>query len=123
MGIEIDTVLDDRNVYAPDLWWVPEGRRLADDESRFTRPPPLVVEIRSPSTWRDDVGAKLRGYEAAGVAEVWLVDSAADVVLVFRRRTAEAATFDVALELTADEVLTTPLIPGWDVDLGDLLGA
>ncbi|HXH55792.1 Uma2 family endonuclease [Iamia sp.] len=120
LGIEIDTVLDEVNVYAPDLWWVPDGRRLADDQSRFGSPPPLVVEVRSPSTWRYDIGSKLRHYEAAGVAEVWLVDTAADVVLVFRRRTSDATTFDVALELTTADTLATPLIDGWTIDLGEL---
>lgn len=121
LGAAADVPIDSANVYVPDLWWVPDDRRLADDESRFPAPPPLVVEVRSPSTWRFDVGTKLRHYESAGVAEVWLVDTAADVVLVFRRGGPDTVTFDIALELTADDTLSTPLIPGWDVDLGTLL--
>lgn len=120
LGTEIDTPLDTFNVYRPDLWWVPESQRLAGTDNRFTTPPPLVVEVRSPSTWRYDVGTKLRTYEASGVAEVWLVDTAADVVLVYRRSTPTAAHFDVELELTATDTLTTPLIPGWAVDLAAL---
>lgn len=120
LGIELDTPLDDRNVYKPDLWWVPSERRPADDVNRFPTPPELVVEVRSPSTWRYDVGTKLRMYEAHGVAEVWLVDTAASVVLVYRHRSATSAHFDVELELTVDDLLSTPLVEGWEIDLAAL---
>ena len=120
LGMEIDIPIDQWNVYKPDLWWVPETRRLAGTDNRFDDPPPLVVEVRSPSTWRYDIGTKLRNYEASGVAEVWLIDTAADVVLVYRRATTDSAHFDIELELTASETLSTPLIPGWDIDLAGL---
>lgn len=120
LGAAANVPLDDENVYVPDLWWVPEAQRLSSDESRFTVPPPLVVEVRSPSTWRYDIGTKLRHYESSGVSEVWLIDTAADVVLVYRRSHADSPTFDVALELTVEDTLTTPLVPGWKVDLGTL---
>lgn len=122
LGIEIDTPLDEHNVYRPDLWWVPDHRRLGDADSRFTTPPELVVEVRSPSTWRHDVGTKLRTYEAGGVREVWLVDTVADTVLVHRRRGPDAAHFDDRLELTVADTLSTPLIEGWEIDLGRLFG-
>ena len=120
LGMKIDTPLNTFNVYKPDLWWVPESQRLAGTDNRFTTPPPLVVEVRSPSTWRYDVGTKLRTYEASGVAEVWLIDTENDVVVVHRRSSADAARFDVELTLTATDTLTTPLIPGWTVDLNAL---
>lgn len=122
VGTSGDVAIGEHNVFVPDLWWVPDDQRLADDQCRFPSPPPLVVEVRSPSTWRYDVGPKLRHYEAAGVDEVWLVDTAADVVLVYRRSRADNPSFDIALELTADDTLTTPLVPGWEVVLGELFG-
>lgn len=120
LGIELDTPLDDRNVYKPDLWWVPAERRPSDEINRFPTPPELVVEVRSPSTWRYDVGTKLRMYETHGVAEVWLVDTAASVVLVYRRRSAASVHFDVELELTTGDLLSTPLVEGWEIDVGAL---
>ena len=39
---------------------------------------------------------------------------------MFRRSSAAEAMFDVALELTAPEPLTTPAIPGFALDLGVL---
>ena len=47
--------------------------------------PDLAIEIRSPSTWRYDIGAKKSVYEREGLPELWLVDGDANVVLVFRR--------------------------------------
>ncbi len=119
-GIPVDVHLDDRNVFAPDVWWVPEDARPGRDATRIVGPPVLAVEVRSPSTWRYDVGAKKTTYERLGLAELWLVDTESGSVLVYRRSSAGAAQFDVALELGAGESLTTPLIPGFALDLAEL---
>ncbi|MDQ3719269.1 MAG: Uma2 family endonuclease [Actinomycetota bacterium] len=80
----------------------------------------MVAEVRSPSTWRYDVGAKKSSYERSGLPELWLVDTAADEVLVFRRSTPGATRFDVALELGRGEALESPLLPGFRLALDEL---
>jgi len=120
IGLPANVVFDERNVYAPDLLWYREERapRLRD---RAPYPvPDLAVEIRSPSTWRHDVGVKKTTYERHGLAELWLVDTAADAVLVFRRSEPAAPDFDVSLELGTDATLTSPLLPGFALVLGAL---
>lgn len=119
-GIPVDVHLDDRNVYVPDVWWVAEDQLPRRDARRLTGPPTLVVEVRSPSTWRFDIGLKKATYERAGLTELWLVDTEADAVLVFRRSRPGATAFDVSLELGASEVLTSPLLPGFALDLEPL---
>src|SRR4051812_47377614 len=58
VGLPIDVRLDDRNVFAPDLRWYREGR-VPDRDAYPPYPmPDLAVEVRSPSTWRYDVGSK-----------------------------------------------------------------
>jgi Uma2 family endonuclease len=121
-GIPVDVHLDDYNVFAPDVWWVPEDARPSRDAKRIVGPPALAVEVRSPSTWRYDVGTKKSTYERLGLRELWLIDTGADTVLVYRRSSPEATLFDVALELEAGEVLTTLLIPGFSLDLSELFG-
>ena len=116
----IDVQLDDRNVYGPDVVWYRAGRAPQRDDVAPYPIPELAVEIRSPSTWRHDIGAKKANYERHGVAELWLVDTAADVVLVFRRSAANAPHFDVSLELTADDTLTSPLLPGFTLPVGEI---
>ena len=116
----LDVKLDDRNVVAPDLLWYADGRAPG---RAGTRPSPLadlVVEVRSPSTWRYDIGAKKAAYERAGLAELWLVDTMASEVIVFRRSSPKAPTFDVALELTVDDELTSPQLPGFALALSKL---
>lgn len=119
-NIPVDVQLDTYNVYAPDVWWVREDRVPARDAKRIIGPPDLAVEVRSPSTWRYDVGTKKRVYEATGLPELWLVDTNADVVLAFRRSSPAAAAFDVELEVGRGEQLGTPLMPGLAIDLEDL---
>jgi Uma2 family endonuclease len=119
-GIPVNVHLDDYNVFAPDVWWVPEADRPARDAKRIVGPPALAVEVRSPSTWRYDIATKRATYERLGLRELWLVDTEANSVLVYRRSTLEADRFDVALELEAGEVLTTPLIPGFSLVLAEL---
>ncbi|HEX8647332.1 MAG TPA: Uma2 family endonuclease [Thermoleophilaceae bacterium] len=117
---EIDVLIDDLNVYEPDVLWYAEGRgpRRVD---RAPHPvPDLAVEVRSPSTWRHDVGAKKAGYERGGVQELWLVDTAAGSVLVFRRSAPDGPAFDIALELTAGDTLGSPLLEHFELPLDRL---
>jgi len=111
--VPIDVRLDDRNVYAPDILWYGGARAPAADAPWPYPLPDLAIEIRSPSTWRYDVGIKKAVYERLGLPELWLVDTEARAVLVFRRSTARAASFDVALEIAGDAPLQSPLLPGF----------
>jgi Uma2 family endonuclease len=115
-----DVVIDEHNLYAPDVVWIAEPNRPATLHGYPERVPDLCVEIRSPGTWRYDVGAKRSGYERAGTPELWLVDDRAECVLVYRRSGPDAPTFDVALELAAGEALTSPQLPGFELPIGDL---
>ena len=113
VALPADITIDELNVFAPDVWWVGEARRPAAGDLYLDGVPDLVVEVRSPSTWARDLGVKLPAYEAKGVAEAWYVDTEARTVLVFRRTEPGSATFDETVELTVDETLTSPLLPGF----------
>ena len=112
-GGAIDIAIDDQNVYEPDVQWYSTGRSPAIDAPAPYLMPDLVVEVRSPSTWRYDVGAKKDGYERRGLRELWLVDTEARSLLVYRRARAASDSFDIALELTATDAVTSPLLPGF----------
>ncbi|MEJ7818631.1 MAG: Uma2 family endonuclease, partial [Thermoleophilaceae bacterium] len=68
-------------------------------------------------------GAKKAAYERHGLPELWLVDTAAEAVLVFRRSRPGALTFDVALELDREAVLESPLLVGFALAVGELFPA
>lgn len=116
-GLEADLPAGEFDVYVPDLWWATPARMPGD---RFEVMPDLAIEVRSPSTWRFDVGTKKRGYEAAGLPELWLVDTARDRVIVHRRSQPDVATFDVTFEVGPGEVLSTPLLPDLALDVAEL---
>jgi len=120
VGVPLDVALDERNVHAPDVVWYRDGRVPARSDPPPYPAPDLAVEVRSPSTWRYDIGSKKANYERHGVAELWLVDTAADVVLVFRRSQPKAPQFDVSLELGAGDNLASPLLPGFALAIGQI---
>jgi Uma2 family endonuclease len=81
-------------VFAPDVWWLADPSRIDPDEY-FRGVPDLAVEVRSPSTWHYDVGAKRQRYEQYGLPELWLVDTTGRVVTALRRSGPSAPGFDV----------------------------
>jgi Uma2 family endonuclease len=112
--------VNDRRGYQPDLMWYPAGQCAPPGErAAFTGLPALVAEVFSPSTRRFDAIRKRGDYEAIGIAEVWFLDPDDSRVLVVRRSTPDAG-FDVTLELGADDVLTSPLLPAFEVRVGSL---
>jgi Uma2 family endonuclease len=61
-------------VYEPDILFVERARSGLIGRKGVVGPPDLVIEILSASTAAYDRGEKLRGYEQAGVRELWLID-------------------------------------------------
>jgi Uma2 family endonuclease len=119
-GLAVDTPVDEHNVFGPDLWWTTPERTPEWDDSGLAGVPDLAIELRSPSTWRYDLGAKRGHYERAGLPELWLVDTVADTIIVLRRSAPEGAAFDVSLEVGAGDTLSTPIIPGFALHVGAL---
>jgi Uma2 family endonuclease len=118
--LSINVPLDAENVLAPDVLWF-DGE-LPLSAVNAPRVPDLVVEVRSPATWRFDVGRKRELYERHGVRELWLVDPFSRSVLAFRRPRPEAA-FDTPVELLVDDTISSPLLPGLTAVVGDLVPA
>ena len=76
-----DVVLDDHNVYQPDVVVI---REIPPEDSRDVGIPLLAVEVLSPSTGHRDRVVKTRHLLEAGVEEVWLVDPRQDTIEVHR---------------------------------------
>jgi Uma2 family endonuclease len=97
---------------APDAaWWAP-GNEPAIRPGAIQTLPDLVIEVLSPATRANDLGAKRDLYLGAGVRELWLVDPAERSVLIV----------DAATErgLSAQDTITSPLLPSFAVAVGDL---
>ncbi len=112
-----DVVFSNYDVVEPDLLYLSNERASDALTPLHVRGvPELVVEIGSPGTRKRDETIKRRLYERSGVSEYWVVDPEIDTIRVYRR---EADTFARVVELSAEanDVLTTPLLPGLEIPL------
>jgi Uma2 family endonuclease len=116
----MNLVIDERNVFSPDIAYLRGDRILPDGIQHIDGTPDLAVEVRSLSTWRYNVGPKMRSYERLGLPELWLVDSPVASVLVFRRSDPQLPEFDVALEITRGELITSPLLRRFELPVDDI---
>jgi Uma2 family endonuclease len=69
--VPFDWLVDDRNVYEPDLLVAP---RDAFTERNLPVPPLLAVEVLSPSNRSHDLVRKRNAYARAGLENYWIVD-------------------------------------------------
>jgi Uma2 family endonuclease len=114
----LDVILSKHDVVEPDLLYVSNERR--DILGQWVHgAPDLAVEIASPGTRKRDETITRRLYERAGVSDYWIVDPDLDLLRLYRRG---GSGFDrpVELSLEAGNVLTTPLLPGYEMPLAKM---
>ena len=109
-----DVQLTDITVVQPDIAYFSKQRSSYLTEHGAEGAPDLVVEILSPKTARLDLGVKREIYARTGVVELWIVEPEAELVKVYRLR---EGWQNPALTLSAEMTLTTPLLPGLEIDL------
>jgi Uma2 family endonuclease len=113
-------IFDDINGVIPDLVYFSNERR---DEiaagTRISGAPDLVVEIVSPGSEneRRDRVVKRDLYAKFGVREYWLLDPVLRCVEVHRH---DGRTLRTVGVLGPEDVLTSPLLPGYSVKVADL---
>lgn len=118
----IDVVLVEDAVVEPDIVVVREERQAIVGATNLHGAPDLVVEVLSDRTRRRDEITKRKLYEQHGVDEYWIVDPAIDLVKVYRR---DGKTFARVAEISAETggTITTPLLPGFALDVNAVFGA
>ena len=112
-----DIVLTQFDVVEPDLMYFSHAR-AADVLTALhaTGAPELVIEIASKGTRKRDETIKRRLYERSGVSEYWVVDPAIDVIRVYRLQHGRYGR-PTELSREAGDVLTPPLLPGFEAPL------
>lgn len=105
------------DVALPDLVFVSKERLGILTDKNIEGAPDLIVEVLSPRTRQTDETVKLRIYERFGVREYWLVDPQLQTVRVIRR---SGLGFASPEELSAEQVLTTPLLPGLEIPVSQI---
>jgi len=111
---ELDSVFDERNVCRPDLLVVTDDQREII-KGHIHGAPKLVIEVLSDA--RDDRVRKRATYARFGVVEYWIVDHEADRVEVYRL---EHDRYGKPTLLEPGDLLTTPILPGLEIDLTQL---
>jgi Uma2 family endonuclease len=110
-------ILSPHDIAQPDLLFVSKERAGIITEKNIQGAPDLVIEILSDSTRRRDEGIKLERYGRCGVPEYWMFDPKRKAAKVYRR---ERGRLRLVAELTAGDVLTSPLLPGLEIRLAEL---
>jgi Uma2 family endonuclease len=72
----VEVMLDEHNVYEPDVLYLAPESRCVIEEQRLVGPPDLVVEVLSPSTAKHDREHEFSAYQGHGVREYWIADPA-----------------------------------------------
>ena len=104
---------DRDTVVQPDICVVCDQSKL--DEQVCNGAPDLVVEVLSPGNTRKEMREKFDLYEEAGVKEYWLVNPSDPSIIKYVR--SEEEIFIGKQPLTDEDVLTTDLFPGLEIDL------
>lgn len=116
----VDVLLSRHDIVQPDLLFISNERAgIAADKKNIKGAPDLLVEILSQSTRRLDEVLKLDLYERSGVLEYWIFDTGRQSVQAYRR-SGERLVPIAELSATASDVLTTPLLPGFELPLGEI---
>jgi Uma2 family endonuclease len=92
----------------PDVLFISAARQPPFGAKIFAGAPDLIVEVVSPSSIRLDRRTKFDAYEAAGVAEYWIVDTKTRSVEVYTLARGEYALHG---QYTGDELITSVLLP------------
>jgi Uma2 family endonuclease len=112
----------DRHGYQPDMSWFPvEQCEPVGQRAAFSGLPAIVVEVLSPSTRRIDLVRKRGDYQALGIPEFWIIDPDTEVMLIARRSARTRGYVDVVLEST--DAITSPLLPGFELEVSELFVA
>ena len=107
-----DVVLSPQDVVEPDVLFISKSRNERLTPKNIQGAPDLAVEVLSESSRKTDEITKRHLYERYGVTEYWVVDPEIDIVKVYRGGTRVAE-----LPLEQNDVLTTPLLPGFEIPL------
>lgn len=116
LGSSMDTKLTELDVVQPDvLYLIPEHAQGAERPLTHVD---LAVEVSSPSTRRTDTVRKRDLYERHRIPEYWFVDLEADRIEV---RRLEGDRYPEPLVLGSDDLLESPLLPGFSAPVEEVL--
>ena len=118
-GAETGFIVEEnpRTILAPDFAFIVSARVPVPIPSSFVPiVPDLVLETRNPGDRAGEVADKVELWLHVGACEVWELNPRRQVLTVYRGE-------EAALTLTANDVLESPLLPGFSLKLERILAA
>ncbi|MEX8547746.1 MAG: Uma2 family endonuclease [Mucilaginibacter sp.] len=112
-----DVVLDDKNIFQPDLIYISNKRKIELRYDRIIGAPDLVIEILSPATAYYDLRQKKDLYERYGVKEYLIVDPLAKYAEVY---VLENEEFILHQKERQNGTINLNTFPGLQIDLQKL---
>jgi Uma2 family endonuclease len=109
------TILSNYDAVIPDIVVIRRERwDSVTSEQRVTGAPDIVVEILSPGAEnrRRDLQVKRKLYAKYGVAEYWIVDNDDRSIAIYRLQN---QSLENVITLRDDDVLTSPLLPAFEL--------
>jgi Uma2 family endonuclease len=119
-GVPLDVVMSSHDVVEPDIILITGDQQDILTPKNVQGAPALVIEVLSPSTRKRDLGIKRDLFDRGGVREYWIVDGRLNRIQVHRRNADAALVVTGELKAEADDVLTTPILPGLELRLAPL---
>jgi len=114
-------VFTEGDAVIPDVIWVSHERwqRGLDESGHFTIAPELIVEVLSTGSLNEqrDRQVKLKLYSLYGVQEYWIADWRLKQIEIYQR---QAAKLQLSATLLATDLLTSPLLPGFDCTVASI---
>jgi len=106
----------------PDLFYIAgDIKRYLDSEyPQYLRTAELVIEVISPSSAIYDRNTKADTYAALGVKELWLVDEPSGIIEV---RVLNEDRYGPSMVFEHDDKLTSTILTGFEVRVGDVFGS
>ena len=112
-----DVVFTEKIALQPDIVFVSKSRLHIIGPEYILGPPDLVVEILSPFRAKFDRVTKFEKYAEHGVGEYWIIDPIAETVEIFRLA---GDRYELSAAVSGEQLLTSPLFPGWRLAAGTL---
>ncbi len=99
-------------VVQPDICLICDLSKI--DARGCTGAPDIIIEILSPGNNQKELRNKYEVYEEAGVKEYWIVSHQDKTFLKY---TLTANQYQPSKMMTIDDMITTPILPGFELDL------
>jgi Uma2 family endonuclease len=115
----LDVVFSADNVCEPDILFISNERSSIVTRKNVQGAPDFVIEVLSEFNRKNDEVRKLEIYDRFGVEEYWIIDPEADSVRIYRRQGKRLALAS-ELSAAANDVATTPLLPGLAIQLSEV---